>query len=254
MTCGDAFAEMWAAAGLGVPPVWLTQEDGASSLDELLAAFAAVQSGEQMVEFWRSVPAELEEPLMQAVEARIAQAQQACDTDTVEALQARLDAFRQIRAQAQNPDAARAAQAAASLQEALNDYLTRKETAEKAESDPALWQAAAEAGEAVLSALPDEPGTSEWLAELKKDLASVYNRLGSALDDQSDKAASLTAFERAIALRPDYAMWHRNRAGTLIELSRLDEARQAIARARELEPAAPRLVELEAELAQAEKA
>jgi len=136
----------------------------------------------------------------------------------------------------------------------LNDYLTRKETAEKAESDPALWQAAAEAGEAVLSALPDEPGTSELLAELKKDLASVYNRLGSALDDQSDKAASLTAFERAIALRPDYAMWHRNRAGTLIELGRLDEARQAIARARELEPAAPRLVELEAELAQAEKA
>ena len=24
MTCGDAFAEMWAAAGLGAPPDWLT--------------------------------------------------------------------------------------------------------------------------------------------------------------------------------------------------------------------------------------
>ena len=89
-----------------------------------------------------------------------------------------------------------------SLQEALSSYIGRKETAEKAQSDPTLWQAAAEAGEAVLAALPDEPGTSELLAELKKDLASVHNRLGSALDGQSDKAASLTAFERAIALSP----------------------------------------------------
>jgi hypothetical protein len=93
---------MWAAVGLGSPPEWLMRDEDVGAMEELLAAFAAVQSGEQMVEFWRSVPAELGEPLMQAVEARIAQAQQAGDTDTVEALQSRLDAFRQVRAQAQN--------------------------------------------------------------------------------------------------------------------------------------------------------
>jgi|WetSurMetagenome_2_1015567.scaffolds.fasta_scaffold1658407_2 hypothetical protein len=54
-----------------------------------------------MVEFWRGTPAELEEPLMQAVENFIVQARQAGDTDTVEVLQPRLNAFRQIRAQAQ---------------------------------------------------------------------------------------------------------------------------------------------------------
>jgi hypothetical protein len=54
-----------------------------------------------MVEFWRGVPAELEEPLMQTVAGFIAQAQQAGDTDTVEMLQPRLDTFRQIRAMAQ---------------------------------------------------------------------------------------------------------------------------------------------------------
>ena len=100
--CGDAFAEMWAAAGLGAPPAWLIQDDGASPMEALLPAFAAVRSGEEMVEFWRGVRAELEEPLMQAVGGLIAQAQQAGDTDTVEALQSRLDAFRQVRAQAQN--------------------------------------------------------------------------------------------------------------------------------------------------------
>ena len=77
------------------------QDEDASSMEALLAAFAAIGSGEEMVEFWRGVPAELEEPLMQAVEDVIAQAQQAGDTDTVEVLQPRLDAFRQIRAQAQ---------------------------------------------------------------------------------------------------------------------------------------------------------
>lgn len=42
-------------------------------------------------------------------------------------------------------------------------------------------------------------------------------------------------------------MWHRNRAGMLIEWGRLEEARAAIDRARELEPKAERLQQLEEE-------
>ena len=93
----------------------------------------------------------------------------------------------------------------------------------------------------------------EGVDELKADIASAYNSLGNALDE-SDKRAALDAFERAIALQPGFAMWHRNRAGTLIELGELDEAAAAIARARELEPDAPRLAELDAQLAQAREA
>jgi len=96
--CGDAFGEMWGAAGLPALPDWLAQEDDTSQLQALFDAFVAVQSDEQMVEFWRGVPAELEEPLMQAVEGVIAQAKEAGETDTVEVLQPRLDVFRQIRA------------------------------------------------------------------------------------------------------------------------------------------------------------
>jgi len=48
------------------------QDEGAGSMEEILAAFAAIESREQMVEFWRGVPAELEEPFMQAVESIIA--------------------------------------------------------------------------------------------------------------------------------------------------------------------------------------
>ena len=46
-------------------------------------------------------------------------------------------------------------------------------------------------------------------------------------------------------------MWQRNRAGTLIELGRLAEARAAIDEARNLEPNASRLADLEADLAAA---
>lgn len=44
---------------------------------ELQAAFAQVQDGDQMLEFWRGAPAELEEPFMQAVGGLIAQAEAA---------------------------------------------------------------------------------------------------------------------------------------------------------------------------------
>jgi tetratricopeptide (TPR) repeat protein len=80
--------------------------------------------------------------------------------------------------------------------------------------------------------------------------------LGNAHDaaPASDKTAALAAYDRAIALQPDFGMWHRNRAGTLIELGRLDEAAGAIETAHGLEPDAPRLPELDAALAKARSA
>ena len=85
---------------------------------------------------------------------------------------------------------------------------------------------------------------------LHKSLAECYNRFGNAHSQQNTHTAALAAYDRAIALH-EQAMWQRNRAGTLIELKRLDEAQAALSRARELAPDATRLVELEAELAAA---
>lgn len=62
----------------------------------LIAAFAAVENSEQMAAFWQSVPAGLEEPLMEAVAEIIAEAEQAGDAETVEHLRPRLEGFRQI--------------------------------------------------------------------------------------------------------------------------------------------------------------
>ncbi|BCX02892.1 MAG: hypothetical protein KatS3mg053_0830 [Candidatus Roseilinea sp.] len=115
--------------------------------------------------------------------------------------------------------------------------------------DATLWQAAAETGEALLAALESAPPIEALgVEDMRAQLAEVYNALGNALNE-SDKTQSLAAYDRAIALLPDEAMLHRNRAGTLIELGRLDEAAAAIETARRLQPDAPRLAELEQELA-----
>lgn len=138
------------------------------------------------------------------------------------------------------------------LATALREYVARKEEADKLEIDPDAWQRAADVGEGVLSALGAAAVSNLQVDELRAafpaDLASVYNMLGNALDEV-DKIRALAAYERAITLQPDFAMWQRNRAVTLLELGRLDEAAAAIARARELEPDAPRLTQLEPDLA-----
>jgi tetratricopeptide (TPR) repeat protein len=130
----------------------------------------------------------------------------------------------------------------------LANYVAQRQAAETLEQDGAAWQRAADAGEELLSLLGAMGATGEGVDKLKAHIASTYNALGIALD-ATDKVQSLAAFERAIALQPDFAMRHRNRAGTLIELGRLDQAEAAIAQARALEPEAPRLAELDAELA-----
>lgn len=86
---------------------------------------------------------------------------------------------------------------------------------------------------------------------LRENHAGAYNNLGYAHEVAKDLNAALVAYNRAIVLQPDYAMWRRNRANTLIDLGRLDEAEAEIAAARTLEPDAPRLAALDQALSQA---
>lgn len=94
----------------------------------------------------------------------------------------------------------------------------------------------------------------DWLLEDDADLAEEYNELGCALEEAKDLPGALAAFARAVELQPDFAMWRRNLTGVLIDLGRLEEAEAALAAVRALEPDAPRLAELEAQLAAARRA
>lgn len=84
---------------------YLAEHAAAAGFLALLAAFTQVENGDQMREFWRGVPAELEEPFIEAVEGLIAQAEAAGETDAATDLRARLDGFRQIHQAAQQTQA-----------------------------------------------------------------------------------------------------------------------------------------------------
>jgi tetratricopeptide (TPR) repeat protein len=135
----------------------------------------------------------------------------------------------------------------ADLQMALQRYAELRRAAK--EEDVAAWQAVVEAGERLFALKFQRVTGVDWEA-LSEDLAGAYTNLCIAHEKASDFNASLAATERAIALQPNQAMWQRNRAGTLIDLGRLDEADQALATARAMEPGAARLKELEDQLAQ----
>ena len=75
-----------------------------ATMNQLLQVFAAVTDGEQMVEFYRSVPSELEQPLIEAVEAIIEQATAAGDDNTVQNLTERLEVFRRLSEKGQLAD------------------------------------------------------------------------------------------------------------------------------------------------------
>lgn len=115
-------------------------------------------------------------------------------------------------------------------------------------NDITAWQAAADAGAALLA--PDwraVPGLDH--AALCDHVANTLNRLGNAHAAAGDQPAALVAYERAIALQPGFAMSRRNRVSALIELGRGAEAAAELQVARRLEPDAPRLIEMERELA-----
>jgi len=143
--------------------------------------------------------------------------------------------------------AARLGEKRARFKALLETYLNAQQAAAQSENAAALWQQALGAGGALLAEEFQDLEGVNWDA-LRATLASVCNSLGNAHDKAGNKNDALAAYERAIALQPEYAMWHRNRAGTLIELERCPEARAALDRARELEPDAARLADLEKEL------
>ncbi len=248
--CGDDFDALWAALDAGPPPEWLVAEEDEPSLfsPELLARLVqrllAVTSGEELLALWRELPAELEEPLAAAAEEIARQAEQSGDTAPAQALRERAAGLRAIRAAA---NAAQQLAAQPLILQRLQRYLELIEAAEASDSDVAAWQAAVDAGEALLAPeFADTPGI-DWDA-VRASVASTWNTLGNALHNAGDRDAAVAAYDRAIALQPDEAMWRRNRAGTLLDLGRRAEAAEELVRARALEPDAPRLAELEARL------
>lgn len=129
----------------------------APRMDDLLQAFVAVENGEQMMEFWRGVPSEVEAPFVTAVETLIGQAQAAGDTATVEHLTPRLAGFQEIQAQAQQaqnqppvvqalrafvlaPDEAAARTLFAQQQALLQPYEAQRLLDEGNSDDPATQQ------------------------------------------------------------------------------------------------------------------
>ncbi len=136
------------------------------------------------------------------------------------------------------------------FEQALDSFIDLRKTALSNPNDILSWQRAVDAGEALL--VPPLSETPELnLETLHLEVAATWNELGNALSTAGEYAAALAAYERAVALQPEVAVWQRNRASMLIALGYLDEAMQSITAARTLEPDAPRLIELEAELAAA---
>jgi hypothetical protein len=221
------------------------QNNNPQVLTSQIEAFAQIESAIQMMDFWQALPIDMENPFMGAVEACIIQAQQAGDDETVKLLQSRLDGFREICA-----GAARATALGEPLLAQLQAYQAQLAAADAENPQVEPWRGVTQAGEALLALQAGSEHLLDWDA-VRRQVASNYNTYGNALDNAGDQAAALAAFEHAVALQPDFAMWRRNQTGTLIELGRLDEAAAALALARNLEPDAPRLAQLDADLAAA---
>jgi hypothetical protein len=228
---------------LAAADAWLAQQTQ-RGLELAWQAFVQVGSSDELVQFWQQLPEALQAPLLELAGAELAAHKRQGEDEAAEAIRQRLDGLRQIQA-ASTPEQQ-------AFQQALDRYLALRQAAEADAKSVRAWQAAVAAGEALLAPEFVALETVNWPA-LHADLADAYTNLCIAHKDGDarDLAASLAATERAIALQPGEPMWRRNRAGTLIDLGRLDEAASAIALARSMQPDAPRLAELEAALAQA---
>jgi len=71
---------------------------------------------------------------------------------------------------------------------------------------------------------------------LKPDYAKAYYNRGNALQDLKHYDEALASYEKAIALKPGYAEAHNNRGATLQEIRRFDEALASYGKAMTLEP------------------
>ena len=71
---------------------------------------------------------------------------------------------------------------------------------------------------------------------LKPDYAEAHNNRGNALKDLKRPAEALASYDKAIALKPDYAEAHNNRGNALKDLKRPAEALASYDRAIALKP------------------
>ena len=71
---------------------------------------------------------------------------------------------------------------------------------------------------------------------LKPDYAEAYNNRGNALKDLKRLDEALASYDKAIALKPDYAEAYNNRGNALRDLKRLDEALASYDKAIALKP------------------
>lgn len=69
--------------------------------------------------------------------------------------------------------------------------------------------------------------------------AKVHNLLGQALDRLDQPLEAIKSFDRAIAIDPDFADAHGNRANILVDAGLADEALKSFARALALNPKSP---------------
>jgi tetratricopeptide (TPR) repeat protein len=246
--CGADFDALWQKLHIGDCPAWLCESQeqvDASNLTDAFFAFLNASSIDDL-RLVLSEHAALLDDSIAALFAAVAQ-QYKEDEHAAALISARHDLWQACRAQGVEATFEMLSKMQR-LNEALQRYIELRQAAK--EDDVVAWKAAVEAGEAIFVAeFEDSPGV-DW-DTLSEDLAGAYTNLCIAHEKASDFNASLAATERAIALQPNNAMWQRNRASTLIDLGRLDEAAQAIAVARAMEPGAPRLKELEDQLAQA---
>jgi len=251
--CGNDFETLWNELGVGEPPEWLTAQDSATqkiSLDPLYQFLNSrdLREMRELAEQHSWLTAQEIELLLDQIQDQVKDDEQAALMFAFKrALLAELRAKGIEQTFASLERAAQSSETIARFYAQLETYLETRQTAAQNENDVALWQQTVEAGDALLAEEFQALGDGMNWDALKEDLAGAYNSLGNAHDVAGNKKDALAAYERAIALQPAFAMWHRNRAGMLIELERCAEARAALDHARELEPDAARLPELEKE-------
>ena len=76
----------------------------------------------------------------------------------------------------------------------------------------------------------------ERAVSLKPDYAVAYYNMGNALKDQGKLEDAMAAYERAVSLKPDYADAYYNMGGMLQERGKLEDAIAAYERALSLKP------------------
>jgi predicted TPR repeat methyltransferase len=73
--------------------------------------------------------------------------------------------------------------------------------------------------------------TSDMPVPADESTPEFHHRLGALLKKQGELEAAAASYQRAIALRPDYAEAHNNLGGVLKAMGKLDEARASFERA-----------------------